>query len=103
MKQTAIGIRLPNDVLKHIERLGKEDMEDRSTVIRKLVIIGYSNLRKERAAAKYRTGRLTLSAAAHEAGLTVWDMERYLVERGFASAYSADDLERELRLLGEKR
>ena len=102
MKQTAIGIRLPNEVLKHIEQLSKEDMEDRSTVIRKLVIIGYSNLRKERAAASYRKGEVTLSEAAHRAGLSLWDMERYFVEQGSTSSYSTDDLEREIRLLGEK-
>ena len=103
MKHTAIGIRLPNEVLKHIEQLSKEDKEDRSTVIRKLVIIGYSNLRKERAAAQYRKDGVSLSEAAHRAGLSLWDMERYLVEQGVASSYSTDDLERETRLLGEKR
>ena len=103
MKQEAIGIRLPRDVLKQIEQLSREDMEDRSTVIRKLVIIGYSSLRKEKAAAKYRKGELTLSAAAHQAGLTAWEMERYLVEQGFGSNYSIEDLTREVQLLGKKQ
>ena len=102
MKQEAIGIRLPRDVLKQIERLSKENMEDRSTVIRKLVIIGYSNLQKEKTAAKYRKGELTLSEAAHQAGLTVWEMERYLVEQGFSSGYSMEDLTREAQSLGRK-
>ena len=100
MKQQAIGIRLPKDVLKQIESLSREEMEDRSSVIRKLVIIGYSNLRKEKAAAKYRAGELSFSEAAHQAGLTLWEMERYLAERGMQSAYSTEDLARELRLLG---
>ena len=102
MKQEAIGIRLPRDVLKQIERLSKEDMEDRSTVIRKLVIIGYSNLRKEKAAAKYRKGEFTLSEAAHQAGLTIWEMERHLVEQGLSSSYSVEDLTREVQSLGKK-
>lgn len=101
MKQEAIGIRLPREMLKQIERLSKEDMEDRSTVIRKLVIIGYSSLCKEKAAAKYRNGRLTLSEAAHQAGLTVWEMEQYLIEQGFRSNYSIEDLTREVQLLGK--
>ncbi len=102
MKQEAIGIRLPKEVLKQIEQLSKEDMEDRSTVIRKLVIIGYSSLRKEKAAGKYRKGELTLSEAAHQAGLTVWEMERYLIEQGVSSSYSIEDLAREVQLLGKK-
>ena len=56
-------------------------------------------VRKEKAVEEYKKGRLTLSAAAHCAGLTVWEMEQYLVERGFQSSYSIDDLKRELHLL----
>lgn len=100
MKQDAIGIRLPKEVLSRIEKLSSEEHEDRSTIIRKLVMLGYSDVVKEKAAEKYQRGRLTLSEAAHQAGLTLWEMESYLVERGFKSSYSVEDLERELRLLG---
>ncbi|MDP3722122.1 MAG: UPF0175 family protein [Candidatus Omnitrophota bacterium] len=57
---------------------------------------------KEHAAAKYRKGELTLSEAAHQAGLTVWEMERCLVEQGFSSNDSIEDLVREAQLLGKK-
>lgn len=59
-------------------------------------------MRIKEAAAKYRKGELTLSEAAHQAGLTVWDMERHLVEQGFTSSYSIDDLAREVELLGKR-
>lgn len=99
MKHTAIGIRLPNEVLSRIEQLSREEHEDRSTIIRKLVILGYADVVKEKAAEKYRSEKMTLSEAAHQAGLTVWEMEKYLVERGYKSAYSIEDLQRELNLL----
>lgn len=99
MKQDAIGIRLPKEVLSRIEKLSREEHEDRSTIIRKLVLLGYSDLVKEKAAQKYRSGGLTLSQAAHQAGLTLWEMEKYLVEHGYKSDYSVEDLERELGLL----
>ena len=99
MKQDAIGIRLPREVLSRIEKLSKEEHEDRSTIIRKLVMLGYSDLVKERVAEKYRSGRATLSEASRQAGLTLWEMESYLVERGYKSSYSVEDLEKELRLL----
>ena len=99
MKHDAIGIRLPKEVLSRIEKLGREEHEDRSTIIRKLVMLGYSDLVKEKSAEKYRNGKVTLSEAAHQAGLTLWEMESYLVERGYKSAYSVEDLEREQRLL----
>ena len=100
MRQEAIGVRLPKDMLVSIEKLSKEEHEDRSTIIRKLVMVGYADVMKEKAAEKYVSGKVTLSAAAHQAGLTIWEMEQYLVGRGFKSSYSIDDLERETRLLG---
>ena len=39
-----IGIRLPRDILKKIEEIGKKKMMDRSTVIRDLVMRGYREL-----------------------------------------------------------
>ncbi len=95
----AIGIRLPKEVLSRIERLSREEAEDRSTMIRRLVIQGYSNFIREKAAQRYRDGRLTLSGAAHQAGLTLWEMERYLIEHGYKSSYSVEDLASELHSL----
>ena len=36
---------------------------------------------------------------AHKAGLTMWEMENYLVDQGFKSSYSIEDLEREMKML----
>ncbi len=58
-----------------------------------------SGLMKEKAAEKYRGGKVTISEAAHQAGITLWEMEQYLVERGYKSSYSVEDLERELHSL----
>lgn len=95
----AIGIRLPGEMLKKIERLSREDMEDRSSVIRKLVMIGYREVMQKKAAEKYIKGSITLSEASRQAGMTLWEMEKYLVEHGFKSGYSIEDLEREMKLL----
>ena len=95
----AIGIRLPKEILNKIDQLSKENMEDRSTIIRKLVLIGYSDLIKRKASEKYISGEITFSEAARLAGLTLWEMQRYLIEQGYRSDYSVEDLERELELL----
>ena len=92
----AIGIRLPEEVLKKIDKLSKEEMEDRSTVIRKLVLLGYSDLMKKRSIEKYLKGEITFSEAAELAGLTLWEMEKYMIENGVRSSYSLEDLEKEL-------
>ena len=57
----------------------------------------------EKASEAYRSGKITLSEAANRAGLTVWDMESYLVQRGFKSQYSAEDLMLESAALAKSR
>lgn len=95
-----VGIRLPKEILKVIEKLSKEESEDRSTVIRKLVILGYKDYIKKKAAENYSKGKVTISEAAFQAGITAWDMEKYLIEQGFKSEYSIEDLEKEIKSLG---
>jgi predicted HTH domain antitoxin len=94
-----IGIRLPDDVLKKIEKLGRVRLVDRSTIIRELVIKGYQEVMRQMAFDDYVKGSITFSEAAHRAGMTLWEMERYLIGKGFKSSYSVDDLEKELRSL----
>ena len=54
---------------------------------------------KKKAAEEYMKGKITLSEAATRAELTIWEMEKYLVDNGFKSSYSTEDLERELQLM----
>jgi len=95
----AIGIRLPEEILKKIDKLSKEEMADRSTIIRRLVLLGYFDLMKKKAYEKYVRGEITFSEAARMAGLTLWEMEKYLIEQGFKSDYSIEDLEKEINNL----
>lgn len=93
----AIGIRLDESFLKKIEELGKEEILDRSSTIRKLVYMGYVSLIKKKSAEDYIKGRITMSEAARRAEISVWEMEKYLVEQGYKSEYSAEDLNKELK------
>ena len=95
----AIGIRLDKNFLKKIEKLGKEEVLDRSSTIRKLVYLGYQNMIKKRAMQEYIQGKITISEAASTAEITIWEMEQYLVEQGYNSSYSIEDLEKEIKLL----
>lgn len=98
----AIGIRLDDDFLKRIEKLSKEEVLDRSSTIRKLICIGYKNLMKKKAAEEYMKGRITISEAANKAEMTIWEMESYLVEQGYKSSYSVEDLNKEIGLIDKK-
>ena len=95
----AIGIRMDDEFLRKIDRLTKEESEDRSTLIRKLSLIGYREFMKEKSARQYMEGKITISEAAQRASLTIFDMEKNLIEKGFVSRFALEDLERELKLL----
>lgn len=96
---TSVGVRLPEDLLEKLDRLSEEENVDRSTVIRRLLERGYADHRREEAAKEYREGTISISEAATRAGLTIWEMERYLVHEGFTSAYSIRDVDREVEAL----
>jgi len=59
--------------------------------------------RMKKSAEEYIKGNITLSEAAFQAGLTLWEIEKYLVENGFKSSYSIEDLEREIQILEKKK
>ena len=99
MTDQPIGVRLPKEMLKKIEELGKNQSEDRSTTIRKLVIEGYKQQTKDRALQSYIQGKITLTEAAYQAGLTLWEFEQYLIQQGYKSDYSLEDMEKELNIL----
>jgi len=94
-----IGIRLPKEIMEKIDKISKKEFQDRSTIIRKLVLIGYLEFIKQKSTQDYIEGKITLSKAAHESGLTIWEMEKYLVEHGFKSSYSIEDLQEEMKIL----
>jgi len=95
----AIGIRLDEDLLFIIDKIGKEETEDRSTTIRKLLNLGIKDILKIKAKEKYISGKITLSAAAKIAKLSIWEMQSYLIELGYKSEYSIKDLEEDMELL----
>ena len=99
----AIGIRFDTETLKHIDLLTKEETSDRSTIIRKLITTGLQELRKEKASQAYRQGKITFSKAAQRAGITLWDFQHYLIDCGFVSSYSLENISEEIELLKKKK
>ncbi|NJD51485.1 MAG: hypothetical protein FIB07_01305 [Candidatus Methanoperedens sp.] len=95
----SLGIRLDKKVLEELNRIADEEHEDRTTVIRKLIADAIGNYKKDRVLRKYEQGRISISRAAEETGLTVGEIEEYMVSKGYRSKYSTVDLERELELL----
>ncbi len=51
---------------------------------------------KKKASEDYIKGKITLSEAARQAELSLYDMEKFLVDQGFVSKYSIKDIKEEL-------
>ncbi len=98
-----VAMRIESNLLEMIDKLGEEENLDRSSVIRKLIRRGYKEEIKENVAKMYIEGKTTISYAAHIAGISIWEMEKYLIDKGYRSDYSIEDIEREMKLLRRKK
>ena len=65
--------------------------------------MGLDTVQAEKAAESYVQGKITFSEAARRAGITLWDMESYLVARGFKSQYTVEELMEEAAALAKRR
>ncbi len=95
----AIGVRLEEEMIHNLDELSKEEALDRSTLLRKLLKLGFLDYMKQKAKEKYLAGRITISEGARMANCTLWEFQRYLVEQGYVSSYSITNLEQDRKLL----
>ncbi len=98
-----IGIRLEDEFMRKVDSISSVEKWDRSTTIRVLLEQGYWQYVKKKAAEAYKEGKVTMSRAAHDANISIWEMEQYLVRHGYKSSYSVEDLENEIALLKRLR
>lgn len=94
-----MGVRLDKKVVKELNRIADEEHVDRTTVIRKLISDAINNYKKDMVLRKYEQGKISISKAAQDTGLTIGEIEEYMVWKGYRSKYSIKDMERELELL----
>lgn len=79
------GARLEPEVLSLIDETAKDEETDKSTALRKLVILGRQKLREQQALTLYRDGKISLDRAAEIAGLTVSEMMSTAAHAGIKS------------------
>jgi metal-responsive CopG/Arc/MetJ family transcriptional regulator len=95
----SLGIRLDKKMVKELNQIADEEHVDRTTVIRKLIAEAIENYKMDMVLRKYEQGKISISKAAEDTGLTVGEIEEYMVKKGYRSIYSTVDLEREMELL----
>jgi len=93
-----VSARVPEDVESELEAYMDAENVDRSTAIRKLIIEGLDDWRRERALDALDAGEVTLSRAAEIAELSVWEFSQLATDRNI-SWVADDDLAADLDAL----
>lgn len=87
-----VGVRLPDNTIKTIEKLSKEEGADKSTVLRKAIEKGLKDWMLEKALALYRDGKVSLWKASEIAGISLRKMIDVLEEKNIRYNYDIDSL-----------
>ncbi len=74
MTDVTISARIPKELEKEVERLMREEHLEKSTALRRLLHLGLKDYRLERALTELSRGRISLSRAAEDAGVSVWEL-----------------------------
>lgn len=96
-KEELVAARLPAPLVSELKKIEDVEQSDRSTVVRKLLSRAVSEWRREHAAKRYSSGRVSLERAAAEAGVSVREMMQYLKENKISGQYDLDDLDEDLK------
>jgi len=74
MTEVKISARIPKELEKEDENLMREEHLEKPAALRKLLHLGLKSYRLEMALANLSKGRVSLSRAAEDAGISVWEL-----------------------------
>ncbi len=89
---SSISARIPEEDEKILEEVAELLDEDKSTVIRKALREGLSELRIRRAIEQYQSGEVSTNQAAQMAGVSVAEWLEIARDRNLTSQLSPDDI-----------
>lgn len=101
-KDQLVAARLPEELVKALEKIEEAEQADRSATVRKLLYRAISEWKKEYAAKLYGEGKVTLEKAAMEADVSVREMMDYMRTKRVPGQYELRDLEEDMARFYEK-
>lgn len=96
----SMGVRLDKKMIKELGLIAKKENLDRTAIMRRLIAKAIKDYKIDTAINQYIHEKVSISKAAADADITIFEIEGYLVRMGYKSSYSGRDLKRELSLLG---
>lgn len=97
----SISARIPDEDEAALEEVAELLNEDKSTVIRKALQEGLTELRIRRAIEQYQSGKVSTNQAARIADLTLAEWLAIARERNLTTQLSPDDLETDVETARE--
>ena len=94
--------RAPDNLVKEIEVLAKEEQLDKSSLIRRLLADAVQEKRKSKALELYKKEKISIGKAAAIAQLSIWEMLDLICEKGIHIEYGAEELIEDLKPLRRK-
>ena len=90
-----VSVRLSLETLKQVDRLAARLGTDRSEALRRFIERGLREARIDHALELLRKGEVSTGYAAKMARISIYEVLDLSTERGIASAYGPEDLERD--------
>ena len=91
-----VGTRLPSELVRELAFIEEVEQSDRSTTVRRLLSKAIQQWKLEHYVRLYGDGKLTLARAAHDAGVSLWEMMEYARARKVPAQYDLEELQRDL-------
>ncbi len=96
-----VTTRVPDETLEEIDLLSKEKHMDRATLLRNLINRGLSQEKRERTLKLYKERKISLERAASILKVDIAAMIDIIKEEDLHLDYTQEELEEDLRGLGE--
>jgi predicted HTH domain antitoxin len=97
----SITSRLPDNIVKEIEKISKVEQLDKSSVIRRLLAKAIAQWNLENALDAYQKGDVSLGRAIEMAKVSIWTFMTKLSERKIPLNYTVEDFEDDLKFVNE--
>ena len=91
--------RVPDDMVKELARVSKEEQLDKSTVVRRLLAESLGKWREQRALEQYQKGAWSTEQASHYAKVSPWRFFELLQHRGVFLNYDEEELQEDLKAI----
>ena len=100
---TTISVRLGKSLLKDLSVIEKNWQADRSEAVRRLLARAVSSWKVQNVLEKLREHKISIGKAAEECQISLWEMFDIVKENDINwTAYSKEDLERDIKVLEGK-